>query len=54
VEQSNHTGVQESQNKLVNIQVIMDQIFNEAEVYFEKYLDQITISSVLEKIKQCQ
>jgi Rrf2 family protein len=37
-----------------NIQVVMDQIFNEAEVYFEKYLDQITISSVLEKIKQCR
>jgi Rrf2 family protein len=37
-----------------NIQVVMDQIFNEAEVYFEKYLDQLTISSVLEKIKQCQ
>jgi Rrf2 family protein len=37
-----------------NTQVVMDQIFNEAEVYFEKYLDQITISSVLEKIKQCR
>jgi Rrf2 family protein len=37
-----------------NIQVVMDQIFIEAEVYFEKYLNQITISSVLEKIKQCQ
>ncbi len=36
-----------------NIQVVMDQIFNDAEIYFEKYLDQITISSVLEKIKQC-
>jgi Rrf2 family protein len=37
-----------------NAQVVMDQIFNEAEVYLEKYLDQITISSVLEKIKQCR
>jgi Rrf2 family protein len=37
-----------------NIQVVMDGIFNEAEVYFEAYLDQITISSVLEKIRRCQ
>ncbi|WP_141432713.1 Rrf2 family transcriptional regulator [Bacillus sp. 03113] len=36
-----------------NTQVVMDQIFNEAEVYFEQYLEKITIHSVLEKIKQC-
>jgi Rrf2 family protein len=36
-----------------NIQVVMDQIFNEAELYFEKYLENITLSSVLEKIKLC-
>lgn len=37
-----------------NIQGVMDHIFTEAELYFEKYLDQITISSVLEKIKDCK
>ncbi|WP_078414701.1 RrF2 family transcriptional regulator [Priestia abyssalis] len=37
-----------------NTQVVMDQIFNEAEEYFEKYLEKITIHSVLEKIKQCR
>jgi DNA-binding IscR family transcriptional regulator len=37
-----------------NIQVVMDQIFNEAELYFEKYLENITLSSVLEKIKLCR
>jgi Rrf2 family protein len=37
-----------------NIQAVMDEIFNEAEVYLEKYLDQVTIDSVLKKIKQCQ
>lgn len=36
-----------------NTQEVMNQIFNEAEIYFEKYLDQITIHSVLQKIKQC-
>lgn len=43
------------QNCLIssNIQMVMDQIFNEAELYFEKYLDRITIASVLKKIKQC-
>lgn len=37
-----------------NMHCVMDEIFNEAEVYFAKYLDQITIQSVLEKIKQVQ
>ncbi|RXT07972.1 Rrf2 family transcriptional regulator [Ammoniphilus sp. CFH 90114] len=36
------------------IQVVMDDIFDEADLYFERYLDQITIASVLKKIKQCQ
>ncbi|MCM2532643.1 Rrf2 family transcriptional regulator [Neobacillus pocheonensis] len=36
-----------------NTQVVMEEIFNDAELYFEKYLEKITISSVLEKIKQC-
>ncbi|MEW9669911.1 Rrf2 family transcriptional regulator [Ammoniphilus sp. 3BR4] len=36
-----------------NIQGVMDEIFDEADAYFEKYLDQITIDSVLKKIKQC-
>jgi Rrf2 family protein len=36
-----------------NTQVVMDQIFNEAELYFEKYLENITLSSVLERIKLC-
>jgi Rrf2 family protein len=36
-----------------NTQVVMDQIFSEAELYFEKYLEKMTIASVLEKIKQC-
>ncbi|WP_134701938.1 Rrf2 family transcriptional regulator [Ammoniphilus sp. YIM 78166] len=35
------------------IQGVMDGIFEEADAYFEKYLDQITIDSVLKKIKQC-
>ncbi|PLR79275.1 transcriptional regulator [Bacillus sp. V3-13] len=37
-----------------NIPEVMDQIFNEAEVSLVKYLDQVTIHSVLEKIKQCR
>lgn len=37
-----------------NIQGVMDDIFDEADKYFESYLDQITIDSVLKKIKQCQ
>lgn len=36
-----------------NTQVVMDQIFNEAELYFEKYLEHITLSFVLERIKLC-
>jgi Rrf2 family protein len=36
-----------------NTQVVMDEIFHEAELYFEKYLEKINISSVLEKIKLC-
>lgn len=36
-----------------NTQVVMDQIFDEAELYFEKYLEDITLSTFLEKIKQC-
>lgn len=36
-----------------NIQAVMDEIFDEADVYFEKYLNKITIESVLKKIKQC-
>lgn len=34
-------------------QVIMDQIFNEAENFLLTYLDKITVQSVLEQIKQC-
>jgi len=36
-----------------NIQSVMDDIFEEADAYVEKYLAQITIESVLKKIKQC-
>jgi Rrf2 family protein len=36
-----------------NTQVVMDQIFSEAELYVEKYLEEMTISSVLAKVKQC-
>lgn len=44
------------QNCLIsaNIQPVMDLIFNEAEVNFEKYLERITLQSVLEKVKQYQ
>ncbi|TYR80638.1 Rrf2 family transcriptional regulator [Priestia megaterium] len=35
-------------------QIVMDEIFTDAENYFETYLEKITISSVLEKIKQCR
>ncbi|MFD2370237.1 RrF2 family transcriptional regulator [Brevibacillus sp. GCM10020057] len=31
---------------------VMDQIFNEAEEHFTRYLEQITIHSVLDKIRQ--
>ncbi|RFU66637.1 RrF2 family transcriptional regulator [Peribacillus glennii] len=33
-------------------QAVMDQVFRDAESHLEKYLDQITLRSVLEKIKQ--
>jgi Rrf2 family protein len=36
-----------------NTQVVMDQIFNDAELYFEKYLESITLNTDLEKNKQC-
>ena len=36
-----------------NIQTVMDNIFDEADAYVEKYLSGITIKSVLGKIKQC-
>lgn len=37
-----------------NAQQVMDEIFQGAELHLEAYLDQITIQSVLEKIKQCR
>lgn len=37
-----------------NIQGIMDQIFCDAETYYEAYLNKITISSVLGKIRECK
>ena len=37
-----------------NIQVVMDDIFEEADSYVAAYLDKVTIASVLEKIKQCR
>ncbi|WP_017727734.1 RrF2 family transcriptional regulator [Halalkalibacterium ligniniphilum] len=36
-----------------NMHVVMNQIFHDAENYFEKYLETITISSVLADIKLC-
>lgn len=36
-----------------NTQLVMDEIFNEAELYFEKYLENISLNDVLEKIKHC-
>lgn len=36
-----------------NIQNVMDEIFHDAEMYLEAYLGNITIQSVLEKIKKC-
>lgn len=35
-----------------NMHRVMDQIFNEAEDYFTKYLDGITVQSVLDQLKQ--
>jgi Rrf2 family protein len=37
-----------------NTQVVMDQIFSNAELHLETYLEDMTIASVLEKIKQCK
>jgi len=37
-----------------NTQVVMDQIFTEAEMHLQSYLNHITISSVLERIKSCE
>lgn len=34
-----------------NTQVVMDHIFNKAEDYYELYLNQFTVASVLDKIK---
>lgn len=36
-----------------NTQVVMDDIFTEAELHLQSYLHQITISKVLERIKSC-
>lgn len=33
-----------------NTQIVMNQIFDEAELYFEKYLEDITLSTFLEKL----
>ncbi len=35
-------------------QVVMDQIFHDAEEYLEKYYEKMTIQMVLRKIKQCE
>lgn len=37
-----------------NIQGVMDHFFHEAELYYEAYLEQNTIQTVLDRIKQCQ
>jgi Rrf2 family protein len=37
-----------------SIQLVMDQVFNEAEVYYSNYLGQMTVSSVLNKVRQTQ
>jgi Rrf2 family protein len=37
-----------------NIQIVMDDMFEEADQYLSVYLDKISIASVLKKIKQCQ
>ncbi len=36
-----------------NIQVVMDDVFEEADEYYAAYLDKITIAYLLTKIKQC-
>ncbi|MDP4083252.1 MAG: Rrf2 family transcriptional regulator [Bacillota bacterium] len=37
-----------------NTQVIMDQIFNESELHLQSFFNQITISNVLERIKNLE
>ncbi|MDQ1145997.1 Rrf2 family protein [Bacillus sp. SORGH_AS 510] len=37
-----------------NTQVVMDNIFTEAEMHLQSYLKQVTISNVLERIKGCK
>ncbi|MBD2869412.1 Rrf2 family transcriptional regulator [Paenibacillus arenilitoris] len=37
-----------------NIQVVMDHFFYEAELHYEAYLEQNTLQTVLDKIRQCQ
>lgn len=34
-----------------NIQAVMDNVFDEAEIFLEKYLSNVTISSLLQKVK---
>ena len=36
-----------------NIQLVMDEVFEETDQYFSEYLDRISIASILKKIKQC-
>ncbi|ASJ52587.1 transcriptional regulator [Brevibacillus formosus] len=46
---------QEACQVSANMHGVMDQIFTEAEMYFTKYLEQITIRTVLDKVRQgCQ
>lgn len=37
-----------------NMEQVMDDIFNEAETYYEQYLERTTIQAVLDKLKKCQ
>ena len=37
-----------------NTQVVIDQVFNDAELYLQSFLNEITISSVLAKIKNLE
>ncbi|MGG1253462.1 Rrf2 family transcriptional regulator [Brevibacillus agri] len=37
-----------------NMHGVMDQIFTEAELYYTKYLEQLTIQTVLDKVRQGQ
>lgn len=36
-----------------NIQLVMDEVFDETDQYFSAYLDRTSIASILKKIKQC-